>query len=174
MAPEASGGGGMSTIRRGWCSDGAIISECGLYRYWLGRSRDEGEGLVTFIMLNPSTADDRQDDPTIRRCLGFAASWGKQQVVILNIFGLRSTDPGELLKVRDPIGPENDAALAKAEGLIVCAWGNWGWLNHRGARVRSILVATHTQRVYCLGRTKRGQPKHPLYLRADLQPMALA
>ena len=158
----------MSTIRRGWRSDGATISECGLYRYWLGRSRDEGEGLVTFIMLNPSTADDKQDDPTIRRCLGFAAAWGKRQVVILNIFGLRSTDPAKLLHAADPVGPENDAALAAAKGLIVCAWGA-AWAEH-ARRVRLKLVSAGLA-LHHLGLTKHGHPKHPLYLRGDLQPM---
>ena len=72
MAPEASGGG---MIRKGWTSDGATISECGSYRYWLGRSRNGGDGRVTFIMLNSSDADAERDDPTIRRCLGFAEAW---------------------------------------------------------------------------------------------------
>ena len=158
-------------IAAGWRSDGATISECGMYRYWLGRSRDTGDGLVTWIMLNPSTADAEQDDPTIRRCLGFAATWGKRQVVILNIFALRATDPAKLLHAADPVGPENDAALAKADGLIVCAWGA-AWAE-RSRRVRLSLASAGLV-LHHLGLTKHGHPKHPLYLRGDLVPQALA
>ena len=170
MAPEASGGG---MIRKGWTSDGATISECGSYRYWLGRSRNGGDGRVTFIMLNSSDADAERDDPTIRRCLGFAEAWGKRQFVALNLFGWRDSDPMALLRCADPIGPENDAYLLKAEGLVVCAWGTGGTIRSRSWQVRQMLMASGLT-LHHLGLTKHGYPKHPLYLRGDLMPMVWA
>lgn len=85
----------------------AIISECGKYRYSLSRIWDENKANVLFIMLNPSTADGDVDDPTIRRCIGFAKSWGYGGIYVGNLFAYRATDPKELLKVENPIGFEN-------------------------------------------------------------------
>src|SRR5581483_9586135 len=96
------------------------------YRYSLARFFGDG-GVVNFIMLNPSTADAETDDPTIRRCLGFAKAWGYGTLVVTNLFAYRATDPAELAKAGDPVGPDNDTRLwseAQLSDLVVCAWGN--------------------------------------------------
>jgi hypothetical protein len=132
-----------------------------------------------FVMLNPSTADASVDDPTIRRCVGFAASWSCTELIVVNLYAYRATDPSELLGLAAPVaaGPDNDwhvreevgNALA-VSGVVVAAWGaheaaRWG---HRGELRRWL----HDQGARCLGTTKGGAPRHPLYLRRDaaLQP----
>jgi len=143
----------------------AQISECGTYRYELTRRWSPDGDSIAFVMLNPSTADADQDDPTIRRCIGFAKSWGYSGLLVYNIFALRSTDPKALQRHPDPIGPENNETLRGiAPHLeIVAAWGTWGWLNNRGRAVQKMLG----DRLLCLGTTKQGHPKHPLYLAAS-------
>ena len=119
-------------------------------------------------MLNPSTADARRDDPTIRRCMGFARTWGYGGVEVVNLFALRATDPSRLRIARDPVGPENDAhirAVARRSSALVVAWGIHGALRERDAEVLALLsrrAPTHS-----LGWTKDGHPRHPLYLRRD-------
>jgi hypothetical protein len=147
----------------------AVLSPGGSYRYLLSREWDEALPRCLFIMLNPSTADATQDDPTIRRCIGFAKAWGYGTLDVCNLFAWRATDPKALLKVADPVGPENDAHIRRAAagaGLVVCAWGNHGMLMLRGKAVNDLLrregIASS-----CLGVTGTGQPKHPLYLRGD-------
>ena len=150
------------------------MSMCGCYRYQLRRSWDElwgsGTGTVNFIMLNPSTADATRDDPTIRRCVGFARSWGYCALAVTNLYAFRATNPRELTFVADPVGPENDAhidAVALASHLVVCAWGARG--GKRGSIIRdrlsSLGIKPKVIRV-----TKNGDPQHPLYLPADLVP----
>lgn len=188
----------------GYINAGATISPCGKYRYRLWREwrlhpkpakwhmwTDEagkpvldgaGQQLgdpkaCIFIMLNPSTADGEHDDPTIRRCVGYAKAWGYDRLEVLNLFAYRATDPGQLLALNhddDPVGDGNRDAFAAVlaggypVGKIVCAWGahgghidqdetTLGWL---GSRKR-----------YALGLTKAGHPKHPLYLRSDAAPV---
>jgi hypothetical protein len=152
---------------------GASISPCCQYRYTLTRrfSGDAREAL--FIMLNPSTADAIQDDPTIRRCLGFAAREGCGQLTVVNLFAFRATRPEDLIKAADPVGPVNDRYLAdqirthrESGGLIVAAWGA-----HDFARMRAREVAKRGP-FHCLGMTKAGDPRHPLYVRGD-QPLVL-
>ena len=150
----------------------AEISECGTYRYSLRRQWAEGYQ-VLFVMLNPSTADALAGDPTIRRCVGFAKSWGFSQLAVANLFALRSTDPHVLMRCGDidPVGPRNDEAiigLAEESTMIVAAWGNHGIFLGRSKEVRRILGATSC--LYHLGLTKSGQPRHPLYLPGDTQP----
>lgn len=151
---------------------GALMTEDGRYRYWLERRWGSGPW-VTFVMLNPSTADATEDDPTIRRCVGFAKSWGLAGLMVVNLYALRSTDPKGLWTDDDPVGPRNDfhlrtAALDAAMGgtPLVAAWG----ANAKPSRVAQVRAMPGMDRLSHLGLTKAGAPKHPLYLRADLQP----
>jgi hypothetical protein len=134
------------------------------YRYLLTRGpRDAREHLV-FVMLNPSTADQEHDDPTIRRALGFARRLGFARLSVVNLFALRATEPARLYRARDPVGPGNDDAIRAAVAdatLVIAAWGNHGELRDRAAQVRPLLP-----RVHHLGLTRLGQPRHPLYLPA--------
>lgn len=143
---------------------GALFSICRRYRYRLWRSWDTEKPLVAFIGLNPSTADETLDDPTIRRCIGFARDWGFGGMAMLNIFAFRATDPKVMKAAADPIGPANDVWLAKTAGevsLTVACWGSHGSHLDRGAQVlRSVLTGP----LKCFGLTAGGQPKHPLYL----------
>lgn len=141
----------------------AIFSADRRYRYLLRREWDASLPAVSFVMLNPSTADETRDDPTIRRCLAFARAWRCGSLNVLNLFALRATDPRELRVADDPIGPENDWYLDGLDrrSLIVAAWGEQGRLHGRGARVAAMLGEG---RLRCLGKTKSGEPRHPLYL----------
>ncbi len=127
----------------------------------------EPDEMAVFIGLNPSTADETVDDPTIRRCINFARSWGRSGVVMLNIFALRSTDPKVLFAVSDPVGLDNDHALTVVSAVcqpVVACWGVHGSHLARGYYVKQLLRQT-CPAVFHLGLTKSGQPKHPLYLR---------
>ncbi len=145
----------------------AIISDCGLYRYRLSRLWDRQAGQVVFIMLNPSTADAEKDDPTIRRCMGFARAWGFGGIDVVNLFAARCTDPDELRNFADPIGPDNDAHLYEAARYgkrFVAAWG----AHEVGQRSEQVLAIFRSfGQVECLGLTKQGRPRHPLYARGD-------
>lgn len=150
----------------------ALLSTCGHYRYELTRPLAQTETLkpVLFIMLNPSTADALQDDPTIKRCVGFASREGGSQLTVVNLFALRSPSPKDLLTADDPVGPGNDTVLRDAiqchadHGVIVVAWGSFS--NERLQAVAQMLGG----RALCLGTTKDGSPRHPLYVRSD-QPL---
>ena len=145
----------------------AVLSPCGKYRYRLGRMWGRViDPTVLFVMLNPSTADGTQDDPTIRRCVGFAKTWGFGHLLVGNMFAYRSTDPKALraLTVDEATGPENDAHLEHMASIahkIVCAWGAPG-----GTRFPAPL-RKHADKLFCLGMTKLGFPRHPLRLRGD-------
>lgn len=152
----------------------AKISDCGQYRYLLERSPEslfcEGAPAV-FLMLNPSIADATIDDPTIRRCRRFARDWGRNGLVVANIYAWRATDPSELARAIDPVGPENNQVLrtlAEDHKDIVCAWG----ANGSPERVEEVvaLLTGSGARLWCLGTTKAGAPRHPLYVKAD-QPL---
>lgn len=146
----------------------ALLSPCRTYRYALRRWWAQ-TGYVRFIMLNPSTADARVDDPTIRRCVGFARAWGYGGIVVHNLFALRATDPRELAAHPDPIGPDNDRQLrGVGEGamhcdLTVCAWGAHRMAARRGPDVLALLWAAG-ETPHHLGLTASGAPRHPLYL----------
>lgn len=147
----------------------AIISDCGLYRYSLTREWDPELGRVLFVMLNPSTADARSDDPTIWRCIAFAMSWGFGSLEVVNLFAYRATCPHALVEVADPIGPENDRHIGEAvdrANLVIAAWGCRGGLYRRDAAVRPYMAAAK-----CLGVTKAGHPRHPLYVKGNTRPM---
>ncbi len=152
-------------------STSAAISLCGRYRYSLGRTWDTAIPPVCFIMLNPSTADAVTDDPTIRRCMGFAKSWGAGGIVVVNLFALRSTDPTVLHRDSfGAIGPHNDHhILRETEGRhIIAAWGVHGCVAGRDKAVMRILEG---RSVECLGLTKAGHPRHPLYVPASMKPV---
>ncbi len=150
---------------------GAHFSPCGLYRYDLWRKWDMfGNGSIAFIGLNPSTADAIQDDPTVRRCINYAKGWGYSGMVMLNLFAYRATLPSDMKKVEDPIGPETDACIRKYAEThrLVAVWGVHGCYRDRDKQVLSYL-----NDLYCLGLTKEGHPKHPLYLKKDLKLIQL-
>lgn len=148
----------------------AVLSPDGHYRYQLCRIWDGTEPHVVWILLNPSTADADLDDPTVRRCMAFAHTWGAGGIVIVNLFAARATNPAVLAALGDPIGPQNALHLRAAVKhpavqKIVCGWGVHGNLHDRGESVRADLALWGLGRkVFCLGKTKDGQPKHPLYL----------
>ena len=142
------------------------------YRFTLWREWDIYQGYVNFLCLNPSTADETQDDPTIRRCIRFAKDWGYPAVCITNIFAYRATDPLEMKKQADPVGGDNIGHLVRIGSqadMVVAAWGTHGVFRNQDINVRQ---AFHTAGInlHCLGLTKDGHPKHPLYLRADTKP----
>lgn len=157
---------------------GAVISDCGRYRYTLEREWLTGSGTCLFVMLNPSTADASEDDPTIRRCVRFAQGWGYGRLTVGNLFAFRATDPNQLLHAADPIGPENDRWLARLcdqAQRIVIAWGA-----HPKAQARAEVAMRHVidrhpyKRPFCLGATKSGAPRHPLYVPGDFEPIEFA
>jgi hypothetical protein len=149
--------------------------EAGVYRYLLWRAWAPGRRAL-FIMLNPSTATATEDDPTIRRCIGFARAWGFDGLEVANLFALRSTDPTALYAHADPVGPLNDTTIAdaaKRAGRVVCAWGAHGKLMARGAAVLCALWDAGIVPMV-LGLTAGlAQPRHPLYMRKDVEPFWL-
>ena len=151
----------------------ASFSGCGDYRYLLGRQWGGAhDGWVTFIMLNPSTADAREDDPTIRRCVGFGKTMGVGALAVVNLFAYRSTDPKALRSVIDPVGPDNDdmiVSACKGARHVICAWGTNGTLHGRDREVVALLESRGVL-PKALDVSKDGHPKHPLYLSADLKP----
>jgi hypothetical protein len=166
----------------------AVISDDGVYRYRLSRSWLGEGGAVLFVCLNPSTADAARDDATVRRMIGFARAWGHRELLVGNLFAYRATDPRELRKLKDPIGPENAehlAAMAAAAERIVAAWGA-DWMIRQGSSIyaRSRALRSWPLRVWellsehgtveCLGTTRGGHPRHPLRLAGDtpLEPLA--
>jgi|SRR5690349_11377452 len=152
---------------------GAREDRTGRYRFTLWRALPGGLGRVLFIMLNPSTAGARQDDPTIRRCIGFARAWGFARMDVVNLFALRATHPADLRRARDPVGAGNDRAIAAAArraDLVVAAWGVHGALAARDRAVRALLA---DRPLHCLGVTRAGHPRHPLYLPAATRPVRL-
>ena len=157
-------------------SGDAIISPCGLYRYRLTRQWGDGPTAV-FVMLNPSTADASQDDPTIRRCIGFAKREGCGSLLVVNLFAYRATDPDGMFRLGvEPVGDENDGHIADAmlgsAGPVIAAWGGD---KRAKVRVRDVryMAGKIGVRLLCLGKTKDGSPRHPLYVKgvAPLVPL---
>ena len=194
---------------------GATFDATGTYRYSLWREWNSDAPRVGFVMLNPSRADHTINDPTIRRCIGFAQRWDYGSLEVVNLFAYRTSSPKALRQVHDPIGAENDrylVTLGQRVDHIVLAWGNWGTIQNRSQAAMSLLAQSqlysgshshslhpvphtlhpvphtlhpvpHTlhpastgcierkrEGLYCLGVTKTGQPRHPLYLKATLTP----
>lgn len=147
----------------------AELSPCRQYRYALKRRWAEGPE-VLFLMLNPSTADETEDDPTIGRCINFAKSWGFGSLVVGNLFAFRTPSPASLMDAADPVGADNDHWLEKLQRsaeLTLAAWGNHGRFRDRSMAVARTLVAPHVLRL-----NKTGEPAHPLYIRSDTRPVA--
>lgn len=148
--------------------NGAIIDQTGQYRYLLWRTWDAQKPRVAFIMLNPSTADGTEDDPTIRRCIGFAKDWNYGGIEVVNLFAYRATDPKALWDAVDPVGIENEEYLfvtARRAPLIIAAWGALGWYKGRDRQVMKLLGKYD---LHCLEVTRDGHPKHPLFVRKDI------
>lgn len=152
----------------------ATISECGQYRYDLTRWWDQSLRACVFVMLNPSTADASEDDPTIRRCVGFSRAWGFGGLAVVNLFALRATDPKVMKAHTSPVGPENDRSIRRwleNAGRVVAAWGTHGTHRGRDREVVQLMRAVSVP-VFHLGVSKDGHPKHPLYLPANSEPTA--
>jgi hypothetical protein len=155
----------------------ATISNCGLFRYTLERRWNWGEPAISevlWVMLNPSTADAEADDPTITRCIGYSKAWGYSGLMVGNLYAYRATDPTALWDAAenlDVIGSENDQHLcrmAATAGIIVVAWGSHADVA-RAENVARLLAGFSP--IYCIGKTKHGQPWHPLYKSRDLRPI---
>ncbi len=139
------------------------------YRYLLGRRIRASGGRILFVMLNPSSADETRDDPTIRKCIGFARRWGFGTLEVANLFAYRTAYPRQLLAQEAPIGSGNDAALRAAlaaADMVALAWGNHGGrpAAHKARSDYVMRMALQRCRPYHLGLTKQGQPRHPLYV----------
>ena len=150
----------------------ARLSRCRRYRFALWRTWDDSKPWVLFIGLNPSTADETSDDPTLVRCMNFARDWGYGGVCVANLFAFRATDPLAMKAATDPVGRQNNRwlrNLARQAGLIVAAWGNDGGFRGRSQKVRDMLPAMH-----CLKVNGSGEPAHPLYQPATRRPIPYA
>ncbi|TMV70168.1 DUF1643 domain-containing protein [Thioclava sp. BHET1] len=151
----------------------AVYSPCEAYRYLLTRIWDPAGEKALFIMLNPSTATEVQNDPTVERCERRARALGFGGFRVCNIFAWRDTDPKKMRAAADPVGPQNDQAILDScawADRIICAWGSHGAHLERGARMEALLRETGRP-LYHLGLTKAGQPKHPLYIGYEVQPV---
>jgi hypothetical protein len=150
----------------------AVFDINGNYRYSLWRVWSAYHPRITFVLLNPSTADEYKNDSTIRRCIGFARAWNFGSMEVVNLFAYRATDYRELFKVRDPVGEENNRFLMQAVercSTVVLGWGTRGTLLGRDHQVMSLFA--DRKDVHCLGITKAGQPRHPLYVKGDTNLM---
>lgn len=152
-----------------YTSKGADISDDGIYRYSLWRYWDKTLPKALIIGLNPSTADADLDDPTIVREVNFAKGWGCGGLVKVNLFAFRATDPDDMRRVEEPVGPENVWAIEDVLNdfqfqHVVCAWGSHGGYRGQNKVVREWLF---DQKLECFGLTATGHPKHPLYLKGD-------
>lgn len=173
--PEAAGQpGSVGPADEG----GARFSACGRYRWWLGRCWDPGRPHLLFIGLNPSRADGRRLDPTLRRLCAYGRRWGFGGLDVLNLFAWVASDPAVLRSAREPIGAENDHWLERgvqalaADSVLWLGWGNGGAWRGRDRWLLRMLAASSC-RPWALGCTARGQPRHPLYCSGSLtlQPL---
>jgi len=147
----------------------------GDYRYHLTRRWGPKIDTVVWVMLNPSTADADVDDPTIRRCISFSAELGADSLRVVNLYAYRATDPKHLLAVEDPVGPMNNTVIREtllaARAMRSPVIGAWG-VNARADRVSEFVTIADECRVplHCLGITKSGMPRHPLYVLGSTRP----
>ncbi len=149
-------------------SMGAVFSKDRHYRYSIWRKWANKSRFVLFICLNPSIADESTDDPTLMKCLKYAKTWGYDGVRIANLFAYVASEPSEMKKAENPIGPDNDAwlvKLSKEASLVIAAWGNDGSFQGRSQQVIKLIPGMH-----CLKVNKTGEPAHPLYLTDNLKP----
>jgi hypothetical protein len=147
----------------------AKYSPCRKYRYTLKRVWNKNKPLAAFIGLNPSTATEIKNDPTVNRCMNYANDWGYGGIIMLNIFAYRATDPKEMKAVEEPVGKHTDfwlQVMAQEAALTLACWGTHGEHLARGKQVLALV-----DNLKCLGTTKHGHPKHPLYLKKDLKPL---
>lgn len=159
-------------FQKGDAASVAIYSACERYRYALTREWSASGGRVAFVMLNPSTATEVQNDPTVERCERRARALGYGAFRVCNIFAWRDTDPRAMKAAADPVGPANDAAIAEAcawADLTICAWGTHGAHLNRGAEVAALIRRSGAPMAH-LGLSKDGHPKHPLYIAYSEQP----
>ena len=146
-----------------------IFSPFREYRYTLYREWAPGDKVVQFIGLNPSTADEVKNDPTVTRCINYAKQWGYTGMYMTNIFAFRATDPAVMKAHPEPVGEENDhylSMIARESEIVVAAWGTHGAYRNRGQQVKQLI-----QDLHCLRITKDGHPSHPLYLPKNLVPI---
>lgn len=153
----------------GFSPRGAFLSECGKYRYRLWRFWDSDAPIMVWVMLNPSTADGTEDDPTIRKCIGFAKTHRHGGIIVVNLFAWRATDPKELVVLPDytRVGPDNDDHIQWAVNAPILATIMAGWGAERFARHRATTVCANIQArrsLVCVGRTQGGAPRHPLFV----------
>lgn len=149
----------------------AKFSDCGQYRYNLMRKFSEGTRIINFIMLNPSTANEFVNDPTIAKCETRAINLKFDKMIITNLFAFRATDPNDMMEVDDPIGEKNDIFIldhARNAEMVVCAWGNGGQHNWRSGDVTRMLKK-HGIKLHALKLNSSGEPSHPLYLSNKLE-----
>ena len=159
--------------KKGDADSVAVYSDCQKFRYTLTRQWLDAGPKALFIMLNPSTATEMQNDPTVERCERRARALGFGSFAVTNIFAYRATDPMQMRGQPDPVGPQNDQAIADAVAWadqIICAWGSHGAHIGRGTQVAALLRAIGKP-LFHLGLTQFGQPKHPLYIGYAVQPM---
>ncbi len=152
----------------------AFLSDDRRYRYRLDRLWDVGLPRLGWVMLNPSTADAELDDPTIRRCIGFARDLGYGSIRVANLFALRATDPKSLLNEADPVGPRNREFIERMKvdcPMVIAGWGTWG--SHPKLREQHYVAMELLPDLMCLGKTKNHDPRHPLYLPATSRPTKL-
>lgn len=165
---------GMITreFQKGDAHSVAVYSDCEKYRYQLTRVWDPAGRKALFVMLNPSTATEVQNDPTVERCERRARALGFGAFRVTNIFAWRDTDPRAMRAVEDPVGPANDQTILEGcdwADQIIAAWGSHGDHRNHGAHIAGLLRDTGRE-VYALGLTKAGHPKHPLYIAYTQQP----
>ncbi|MFJ2833609.1 DUF1643 domain-containing protein [Streptomyces sp. NPDC087263] len=143
----------------------AVFGAGHAHRYALTRTWEPGGTHTVFVLLNPSIATADQDDPTVRRLIGFARREGHGGLLVANLFAARCTNPSDLAALPDPVGTHNDDVLqllAETARDITLGWGTWGALQ-RAATAEEALTG-HGARLWALGTTKDGHPRHPLYL----------
>lgn len=163
--------------------EGCVFSPDRKYRYLLwrrwsldpyGAAQAPSKLFIQFIALNPSTADETKDDPTVRRCIGFAKLWGFSAMCMTNIFAWRDTDPRLMKKATEPVGIENTdwlCRVAQEATMVVCCWGNHGQHLQRSERLLERFKKLNIGKLHHLGMTGVMQPKHPLYLSNAVTPV---